>query len=325
MKEDDFNPSKTTAHNHNWMFEQIIRSEFGPRESLKQVLNKQQLSLIDINQATLLSTKSTSPEKTLQDSDALIQVPIIGEKSSAVRIRFLVEHKSSIRIQQLASQLLRYQYGHYETSKEPIVTVVINNGPVSKHHDSLSFQDQLDNPGDAFWQAYGEYVLNFNALILNLQDPKIQHGLLASESPAALGLYAMGAADDNMSEQDGLTLLRKSQELDRIGINQVWLPILYYLNFCHPELTIDWWKKLEQEQTGRTKVMAMALSVSELLRQEGRQEGIEEGRMQGIVEGRQEGIESVAKSMLQCGLDEKFVSEHTHLSPMTIQNLKDNL
>ncbi len=73
--------------------------------------------------------------------------------------------------------------------------------------------------------------------------------------------------------------------------------------------------------------MAMALSTSERLRQEGRQEGIEEGRQEGRqegrLEGRQEGIESVAKSMLQCGLDEKFVSEHTHLSPMTIQNLKD--
>lgn len=168
-------PSKKVVHNHNWMFEQIIRSQFGPRESLRQALTEAQFSLLNPDRAKLLSTKTTAPEKSLQDADAVIQVPLKRQTSTGVRVRYLVEHKSSFDVNQLMSQLLRYQYGLYEISKEPIITVVINNGPVSRDREQLSFQDCIADPGNEFWQVYGEYVLNFNAVILNLQDQAVQH------------------------------------------------------------------------------------------------------------------------------------------------------
>lgn len=315
MNQENSNPRNRAVRNHNWMFEQIIRSQFGPSESLRQALTDEQLSLIDADKAELLSTKTTSPDNSLQDADAVIRVPLKEHGTSGIRIRYLIEHKSSIDINKLTSQLLRYQYGLYEISKEPIVTIVINNGPVSKYGEQLSFHDWIDDPGEAFWQIYGDYLLRFNVLILNLKDPDIQRRLLSSQSPAALGLYAMGKAVGEFDREKGLEMLRKLQELDTMGIDQIWLPVVDYLKYCHPEITIDWWTKLELEETGESRVMAMALSSLEQRYEDGRQEGIQEGI--------QENNRDVAKRMLRDGIDEKFVSKYTELSETEIRNLKE--
>ena len=122
----------------------------------------------------------------------------------------------------------------------------------------------------------------------------------------------MGKAVGEFDQQEGLTLLRKSQKLDKIGVGQIWLPVMDYLNYCHPEITIDWWGQLELEQTGETRVMVMALSSLEQRYEDGRQEGI------------QEEIQDVVKRMLRDGLDEEFVRKHTGLNETQIRNLKDD-
>ena len=306
--------SKKIVHNHNWMMEQIMRSRSGPKLTLSETLSRQNMSVVNIDMAELVSTKTTSPDKSLQDADSVIRLPPKGQESS-IRVRCLVEHKSEVNIDGLMRQILRYQYGLYKLSKEPIITVVINNGPVTKFRERINFQDWADDPGDEFWQAYGDHVLQFNILVLNLQDPEIQNRLLASNLPAALGLYAMGKVSGSISRQDALTMLRKSREFDATGIDEIWVPVMEYLNYYHSDLTMSWWQQLELEETGDTRIMSMALSSMEQRRQEGRQEGIQEGR--------QEGIELVAKRFLQDGVDENLVRKHTQLSEEKIQELKN--
>ena len=305
---------KKIVHNHNWMMEQIMRSRSGPKVTLSETLSRQNMSVVNIDMAELVSTKTTSPDKSLQDADSVIRLPPKGQESS-IRVRCLVEHKSEVNIDGLMRQILRYQYGLYKLSKEPIITVVINNGPVTKFRERVNFQDWADDPGDEFWQAYGDHVLQFNILVLNLQDPEIQNRLLASNLPAALGLYAMGKVSGSISRQDALTMLRKSREFDATGIDEIWVPVMEYLNYYHSDLTMSWWQQLELEETGDTRIMSMALSSMEQRRQEGRQEGIQEGR--------QEGIELVAKRFLQDGVDENLVRKHTQLSEEKIQELKN--
>ena len=244
--------SRRIVHNHNWMMEQIMRSRSGPKVALSETLDRQKKSVVNVDKAELVSTKTTSPDKSLQDADSVIRLPPKGQESSTgVRFRFLVEHKSEVNIDGLMRQILRYQYGLYKLSKEPIVTVVINNGPVTKFRQNISFQDWTDDPGNEFWQAYGDHVLQFNIFVLNLQDPEIQNRLLASDLPAALGLYAMGKVSGNISRQDALTMLRKSREFDATGIDEIWVPVMDYLNYYHPELTMSWWQQLELEETVR--------------------------------------------------------------------------
>ena len=299
---------KKIIHNHNWMIEQIIRSIFGPRVTLSEVLNRLQMSVVNIDKAELVLTKTTSPDKSLQDSDSVIRLPLKGQESSTgIRVRFLVEHKSSIDISGLIRQILRYQYGLYQHSKEPIITVVVNNGPVTKFRENISFQDWTDDPGNDFWQTFGDYVLQFNILVLNLQDPEVQNRLLSSDSPAALGLYAMGKVNGSISRQDAMTMLHKSREFDAIGIDEIWLPVMEYLNYYHSDLTMSWWQQLELEETGDSRIMSMALS------------SLEQRRQEGI----QEGIELVAKRLLQNGVDENLVRENTQLSEEKIQELKN--
>ena len=298
--------SKKIVHNHNWMMEQIMRSRSGPKVTLSETLSRQKMPVVNIDMAELVSTKTTSPDKSLQDADSVIRLPPKGQESS-IRVRCLVEHKSEVNIDGLMRQILRYQYGLYKLSKEPIITVVINNGPVTKFRERINFQDWTDDPGNEFWQAYGDHVLQFNIFVLNLQDPEIQNRLLASDLPAALGLYAMGKVSGNISRQDTLTMLRKSREFDATGIDEIWVPVMDYLNYYHPELTMSWWQQLELEETGDTRIMSMALSSMEQRRQEGFQEG----------------FETLAKRLLQDGVDESIVKKHTQFSEEKILELKN--
>ena len=298
--------SRRIVHNHNWMMEQIMRSRSGPKVALSETLDRQKKSVVNVDKAELVSTKTTSPDKSLQDADSVIRLPPKGQESS-IRVRCLVEHKSEVNIDGLMRQILRYQYGLYKLSKEPIITVVINNGPVTKFRERINFQDWTDDPGNEFWQAYGDHVLQFNIFVLNLQDPEIQNRLLASDLPAALGLYAMGKVSGNISRQDALTMLRKSREFDATGIDEIWVPVMDYLNYYHPELTMSWWQQLELEETGDTRIMSMALSSMEQRRQEGFQEG----------------FETLAKRLLQDGVDESIVKKHTQFSEEKILELKN--
>ena len=296
--------SRRIVHNHNWMMEQIMRSRSGPKVALSETLDRQKKSVVNVDKAELVSTKTTSPDKSLQDADSVIRLPPKGQESSTgVRFRFLVEHKSEVNIDGLMRQILRYQYGLYKLSKEPIVTVVINNGPVTKFRQNISFQDWTDDPGNEFWQAYGDHVLQFNTFVLNLQDPEVQNRLLTSKLPAALGLYAMGKVSGKISRQDALTMLRKSREFDSIGIDEIWLPVMEYLNFYHSDLTMSWWQQLELEETGDSRIMSMALS--------------------SLEQRRQEGIELLAKRLLQDGVDENLIRKHTQFSEEKIQELKN--
>ena len=64
-------------------------------------------------------------------------------------------------------------------------------------------------------------------------------------------------------------------------------------------------------------------------RKEGKLEGIKEGRIEGKLEGIKEGMKkgikdekySIAKSLKNSGLDNKFISEHTGLSIEEIRKL----
>ncbi len=289
-------------HDHDWMFSQVISSTRGAIEALRLTLSEEQWSVIDADRAELQVTRSKAPNKSLQDADAVIRVPLKSSASSAaVRFRFLVEHKSTIRYGDIFRQVLRYQSGLYALSREPVVTLIVNNGATWRGGSTMRFRDWLEDPGEVFWRTYGANVNQFDAIVVNLQDSKVQQRLLESDAPVAAGLYAMGVVYGEIDREIGLNLIRKSSLFSEAEIGQIWVPVVDYLKYHHERLTMEWWTQLELHETGESKMAEMALSSIERLRQEGWQEG------------RQEERHDLAKRMLQDGVDERFVRKYFDL------------
>ena len=61
---------------------------------------------------------------------------------------------------------------------------------------------------------------------------------------------------------------------------------------------------------------------AERSRKEGFEKGREEGRKKGREEGREEGIVTVAKNMIEKGLDTETIAELTGMAPGKIEKLK---
>ena len=90
------------------------------------------------------------------------------------------EHKSKINKRDLMRQLLRYQTGLYERAWSPVVTVVVHQqrrGAVRRAR-AAGFATRLESADDALLRAYDGMVIDFNAVVLDLQDPQFQKRLL---------------------------------------------------------------------------------------------------------------------------------------------------
>ncbi len=158
---------------------------------------------------------------------------------------------------------------------------------------------------EEFWRQYGRFVMNFDAKVLNLRDPVVQGRLMNVEFSTAIGWYAMGKVKDRIDEETAQNMIEMIGRLDEHSNAQIVQPSLDYLHTYHEEVTMEWLRDLEIQETGSDKVMARALSSLELKVQEGKSE--------------------IAMRLLREGLDTQFVVKVTELSRDRIEQIQCEL
>ena len=280
------------------------------------LLINEQIEIVNPEACELLPSTIILPRGAELDADAVFRVPVKDSQREVI-VRFLLEHKSEMNLDTLIKQLVAYQHGLYERDNTPVVNVVVNNGPVPRFGDKLNFRTWLSDMDDDFWRVYDEYIMGFNAIVLNLQDPQVQQKLLKSQMPSAFGWYAMGKVSGTIGLDEGQNLIRMGQQLDEEGVNHVMLPTIDYLNYYQTEITMQWLRDLEIKVTGEDRVMTLALSSLELREQKGLQEGLQEGERKS----RQE----TAEQMLKDDVEMKMIARYTGLSLDRLNALKDEL
>ncbi len=324
--------------NHNWLFGTLIGWQQCQGDVLKLTFSEEHLSFINPDETTLLSTDLRSHELRIQVADTVIQVPRLNTRDK-LTVRFLLEHKSRIDEHELMLQLLRYQVGLYERQNSPVVTVLINNGQPAGKNGVLQFRNWLTDSNDEFWRVYGDSVMNFNVVILNLRDPQVQKRLLKSNYPSALGWYAMGKASRHIDRKTAHNLVKLCSKFDDKTLDKVLVPVLGYLHHYHNEVTINKLKELGMQYLQEGKVMVEALEGWDIPKQLGRQEGLQEGLQKGLrkglrkglQEGLQEGLQKgliesrqeIAERMLRDGIDQDFICKYTQMSAEEIEDLEN--
>ena len=306
---------KPVVCDHNWLFGTLIGWQPCQSDLLRLSFSDKQLELIDPDRTVLLSTNLRSHDLRARAADTVIGV-VRAHGGGKLAVRCLLEHKSKINKRDLMRQLLRYQTGLYERAWSPVVTVVINNGaPLGER--VLRFRDQLESADDALLRAYDGMVIDFNAVVLDLQDPQFQKRLLKAGHRSELGWYAMGHASGELNEEFLTEVVRMSERCDEEMIDRLLVPVVSYLQHYYGSITIETLEEYGIHSLKESKVMIETLSGWETVRRMGRYEGIQEG----VEKGREEGIEKVAANLLQDGMDSEKVVELTNLSRSRVESL----
>ncbi len=314
------NPGTSIQRNHHWLFERFIHSTDGVQLLLNLSFNPTQLSLIKADQYELLATKSMAPQGQLQDADILIKVPLKQTTADASSMRILIEVKSKVVPKALMLQLLRYHHGTLETDWTPVVTLTVSNDVQFKLDGQLHFSDCVDDAGAAFVKAFGSHMMDFAVTVVNLCAPRNQALLQASDSPAAIMLYAMGNinVEKHFSVAVAKTLVRKSAALNDAQLLEYWVPVVQYIN-DRKGLDYSWWLPLELEITGGRRMIDLSWSNDEVNQKVGEQRGIEIGR----AEGRKEAKLTLAQAMLHDGIEKDFIKKYFDFSDDEVDALKN--
>jgi len=181
---------KAMRCNNDWLFATLIRHRVIRQSALEQALDQAAFDLLDTQNTELVAVETRNVEFHRLFADALVKVPF-KEVDSSVSIRVLLEHKSHINVEQLITQLLRYQTAFYEQENTAIVVIVINNGQPYGEGRALRFQHHLNPQVEDFWRQFGTLVLDFQVLLVNLQDQSVERRHRRSDDIASFVWYVM--------------------------------------------------------------------------------------------------------------------------------------
>ena len=300
---------------HNWLFVKLCESRSFRRDALRLALNDEKFRIIDADRSELVPTAMGLADGSLGHADAVMTVPLSDRGGSEREIiaRFLFEHKSRIDRNSLGEQLVRYQGGLYQGDNTPVINVVVTNGSVPGFGGVFQFRHWLKQMDREFWREYDRYVMDFDALVVNLRDPQVQSRLLAPGLSTAVGWYAMGTVSGAMDRTVGTNMVEMIGRLEGRDIARIWWPTYDYLQRYHKEVTMGWLQDLEIQESGSDKVMALALSSLELREQKALQKGIDKSRT------------TIAERLLRRGFDSSTVGEITDLDQDQLERIKSTL
>jgi len=311
--------------NHNWMFDQTIRSPSGGRDSLLLTLDSIKIKQVNTTSVELISTHLTSPQGDPRDVDAMLRAEPATRQSTIKKMTFRVlhEHKSDIKLGNLLMQLAEYQCGAYTMDSSPIVPIVVNNGRPwmrgGEICDQIQYRDYMSDMDASFWEAFDSEVMNFSAIVLNLRDPKIQHRIRDLKLPTSIGWYAMAKVHETIDEIVGAEMLKIAHETNAGGAEGIWLAVMDYLKNYHPHLTIQWWVELENKLNGGSNVMSLSMGPLEYREHIAREQGLEQGLEQGRKQGLEQASRKIAERLLGEGIDAGKISRLTDLSVNQIE------
>ncbi len=257
--------------------------------------------------------------------DLLFSVKKRGSKKST-RILFLLEHKS-YQDEGLLRQILNYQTGIYDKTKEPVIPVVVYHGS-KKWRGVLSFHEYLSDFSGVLKRYFGKNVLNFKCRLLNLQDLS-KNGKKLKSLTSYPALYIMSHIW-NLNEEVMRSLFvigRRLSVRDRMRLIK---KAVDYVRHYSPGFS---WRILseievraidkEEERVMPPLQISLDEERSKGLKQ-GRLEGLQKGRQEGLQKGLQKGQQELILKMLKAKADLSFISKVTGLSEQELKKLKNS-
>ena len=225
-------------------------------------------------------------------------------------IMLLLEHKTG-KGGDLLQQLLEYQTAIYSTRKNPIVPVLVYQGPEKKWQGPLNFQDSLVGMIPTVRKRLGGVILNFNCRFLNLREIGTWEKRDLTVNPI---LYIManiwkmdvkGKLFDEFSKHCRKVKEGKTQKilLDK--------GLAYLHRFDEKKFSWEWLERMEKRNFGTGESV---MTMKEIFLKK----GLEKGEKKGEKKKQKE----IALLMLEKGESVAKICEYTGLTEKQIDALK---
>ncbi len=306
--------SKKFLHDH--LFKEVYSQPKYCVDILSLVFSTEEMSLFDWT--TLKTEATTFVDKQFREKrmDLLVSALFKGSRKPA-RVLFLMEHKSQ-EDPELLRQFLMYQAGIYQSTRDPVLPIFINQSPNKTWKGSLDFHGFLDNFEGELKKRFKENVLNFRPRVLNIQALDIDKAKGLTTCPI---LYILKHIWNlNAKKIKGLFTIGRGlsqNEREALIVRAVDYVRQYDPNF-------NWKIVREIEQTTVKKEERVMAPLLQYSLDEAREEGLKKGRLEGIEKGMEKGMQAVALNMLKAKADLSFISKMTGLSEAEIEKLKNN-
>ena len=331
------------ANHHDIFFKGVYSYPEFAFELFKLIFYESELKAYDWSQLT--------PEKdTLGDNrraDLIFSVPLKADTKVRVKIFILLEHKAHYdrnTFEQVLQYLTLLRQRIVEEKGYPIII------PVLFYHGKKPWRWPLSLEAVSLGDISAKIPLetrrdmvNYNLRLFNIHDPRVERVFDDSRFQTRKALHLLKNIWDlkpNLSDIEGVAYpFMKS--FDSVSSSEkrtgLVLGMFRYL-FQGGVKGVD--KALVEEFQKRGIIKGVIpeggfMGAIEILKEEGRQEGLQEGRQEGLQEGRQEGLqeglqkgqqeeqERLALKMFQEGLDISIISRVTGFPEKEVRKLKD--
>ena len=294
---------------HDIFFKDIFVNTAFAAELFHKVLTPKEFAYFNWKTLRVEGTVYINKARKEKRADLLFSVKTKRGKK-ATDLLLLLEHKTGTGDGSIL-QLLEYQSAIYAKRKNPILPVLLYQGPEKTWKKPRSFQDSLEGMTPFIGEHFGGKILNFGYGLLNLQSiAGWENGLTTDPI-----FYIMA----NIWRMNRHTLARFTKLCEGIEDKKLRRALLekgldYVHNFDKKKFPIALLKEVERENLNKGDWIMAALSSS-----------LERERLKGEKKGKKEGeikkAQEIALNSLRKGVDIATISEITGLTEEQIREL----
>ncbi len=286
------------------------------KEFLQQHLPKDLMRVLDLNGLEICKDKFHHVNLKSKITDMLYRAPLKEDSTTFSYIAVLVEHQSTPQ-KTMPLRVLSYETAimHQHMERYGVVSLVYSivfyNGRLPWNY-SCDIKDLIQAPQELI----EHYALQpFQLVDLNqISDLELRRNQWVG---------VMSLAMKHVYDRDILPALREMMDLLKIVEKQrggdLVLSLLYYLHERGEVSNLQELHKLVASELPTEGGRAM--TIAEMLRQEGRQEG----RLEGLQTGEHNKSLTIARNLLRKGVNPMLVAEATGLEMVTINEMMEVL
>ncbi len=323
----------------NW-HDRFFKANFGTPEQvwalLELALTPAQLATLD-RTSLVIRSGSMIDEESLKEyvSDLLVEVSLTD--GSEFVLTLICEHKS-YNDQRLMSQLLTYIARLYERKAKVVVPIVIYHGRTPWAQRLSFYETQHADLSPLMHSAWGELLVNFGLILLNLRQAEVLSELRRRSLPVHLGMQVLGEIWE-ANERYYFAWLERTLGFDLGERRRFLRQLSVYLMATKPEVKMAHMRELSEVSRPDDATMREALDFWEKIQpssaaeffdavrkeasKEAREKGLEEGLEKGLEEGHKQACLKIAERLLGQGIAISEVQVATQLSLEEIDSLKN--
>ena len=205
----------------------------------------------------------------------LLVSALFKDSRKPARVLFLMEHKSQ-EDPDLLRQFLIYQAGIYQSTRDPVLPIFINQSPNKTWKGVLDFHGFLDNFEGELKKRFKENVLNFRPRVLNIQALDIDKAKGLTTRPILYILKHIW----NLNDKKIKGLFTIGRGLSQSEREALIVRAVDYVRQYDPNFNWKIIREIEQTTVKKEeRVMAPLLQYS---LDEAREEGLKKGLQKGI-------------------------------------------